>query len=310
MATEAGVPRAPSAIVPVDEATAAALELESGLGTVWVADNLEGWHGGGEYTRWVRSPSDAEEAVDWYSAHAATVRVMPFLDGLPCSIDGIAVFRPVELFILREVGRSRFFYAQGSNHWSPPATVVEEMRSAARAVGVVLRNRVGYRGAFGIDGIFTTGGFRPTELNPRRTVGHGMHTLPLEIPLDHMERMMLEGDLTIDARDLEETVMEGSRDRRHGGMVFPLLSEYPAADLCFRFEEGEVLAVDPDAAHDGSMTIGPASFGSVVIVRLDPDRTPVGPSLAPRVIRLLGFAREQWGIEVPDLAHAPDLRPG
>ena len=99
---DAGVRRAPSTIVPVARAPAAAADLASDLGTVWVADNSEGWHGGGEYVRWIRSPADVAPAVEWFGEHAATVRVMPFLDGIPCSIhgfsthDGVAVFLPVD----------------------------------------------------------------------------------------------------------------------------------------------------------------------------------------------------------------------
>ena len=53
-----GVERVPSAVVPVAAAGRAAQQLGTELGTVWAADNREGWHGGGEYTRWVPSPRD------------------------------------------------------------------------------------------------------------------------------------------------------------------------------------------------------------------------------------------------------------
>jgi predicted ATP-grasp superfamily ATP-dependent carboligase len=48
------------------------------------------------------------------------------------------------------------------------------MRSAARAVGRHLIERVGYRGPYGVDGVLTSAGFRPAELNPRATAGHMM----------------------------------------------------------------------------------------------------------------------------------------
>ena len=41
----------------------------------------------------------------------------------------------------------------------------DEIRAAAAAVGTELQSRVGYRGAFCIDGILTPTGFYPTELN-------------------------------------------------------------------------------------------------------------------------------------------------
>ncbi|MGI9528856.1 MAG: hypothetical protein ACR2NG_04030 [Acidimicrobiia bacterium] len=310
---DAGVERAPSAIVAVNDAEQAAQDLATEQGSVWVADNTEGWHGGGDYTRWLRPGVDNSETVAWFRTHAAQVRVMPFLDGLPCSIhgfitrDGIAVFRPVELFILRERDRPRFYYAQGANFWSPPVQVITEMRDAARRVGEQLQEQVGYLGAFGIDGVLTVDGFRPHELNPRLTLGHGLQCRPLGIPLGSMERLMFEGDLDIDAVDLESTVMEGTQETRSGGMIFTLMSTYPKASLTYRFANGGAVETQDDAEADGVMTIGQAAFGSVVIVRPDPDRTPVGPSLAPQTVQLLDLAREAWDLDAPYVDHPPDV---
>ena len=96
---------------------------------------------------------------------------MPFLDGVPCSIhglvlpDGTAVFRPVEIAILRDAAGRQFVYGGLSTYWDPPPADREEMRDVARRVGEHLRAAYGYRGAFGIDGVLTADGFRPTELN-------------------------------------------------------------------------------------------------------------------------------------------------
>ena len=171
---EAGIAVAPSRVVSVSQAAGAAHELASHLGTVWVADNSQGWHGGGEYVRWVPGPEDYEEAAAWFEGRARKVRVMPFLDGLPCSIHGwvddstTGVFRPVEILVLR-TPEPGFKYAGVSTRWDPPPDLREEMRSAAGSVGEVLRESVGYRGPFGIDGIATTDGFLPTEFNARLT---------------------------------------------------------------------------------------------------------------------------------------------
>ena len=45
------------------------------------------------------------------------------------------------------------------------------MRAIARRVGAHLQAAHGYRGAFGIDGVLTADGFRPTELNTRMSAG-------------------------------------------------------------------------------------------------------------------------------------------
>ncbi|MEX0666901.1 MAG: hypothetical protein WD313_01065, partial [Acidimicrobiia bacterium] len=151
-----GIARAPSEIVVVADAVLASRRVAGPLGSVWVADNKEGWHGGADYVRWVRTEEDEAEAVDWYADRADRVRVMPFLDGIPCSIhgwvthNGIAVTRPLEILVLRRTDRTGFVYGGMANYWDPPNTLREAMRSAARAVGQHLIERVGYRGPYGI----------------------------------------------------------------------------------------------------------------------------------------------------------------
>ena len=76
----AGVARAPSAVVPAtrDALVDAATELDAGAGTVWVGDAREGFHGGGEYARWIRIVDDVPEAAAFLAAHCDRARVMPF----------------------------------------------------------------------------------------------------------------------------------------------------------------------------------------------------------------------------------------
>lgn len=309
----AGVNRAPSAIVAIAEAPTASEKLQSDLGTVWAGDNKEGWHGGGEYVRWVRDANDQADALEWFSDHADRVRVMPFLDGLPCSIhgiitdNGIAVFNPVELTILRHSDRAALYYAQGANFWNPPNAVRDEMRDAARSVGDLLSDRYGYVGAFGIDGICTKNGFRPTEMNPRISLGHGVHALAAEIPIGDIERGLIAGDLTIDASDLERTVLDAAQTKRRGGAMFHLDGNYPEAKTGFRIVDGGAIAVDTEGSNDGTMEIGETAFGSAIFAQFDRDSTPIGPSIAPRAVAILNLARDLWNVQVPDLAAAPDL---
>src|SRR6266536_534005 len=104
-----GVERAPSAVVPAETRAlrAAARGLDRGAGTAWAGDAREGFNGGATYLRWVRTPDDEAEAGAFLAAHCARARVMPFLEGIPCSIhgivfpDGVAALRPVEMVTLR-----------------------------------------------------------------------------------------------------------------------------------------------------------------------------------------------------------------
>jgi hypothetical protein len=177
---EAGVTTAPSRVVPVEPtALAAACDALAGpLGTVWTGDNREGFHGGGNLVRWVGDDAGGRaDTTDFFARHCDRVRVMPFLDGVPCSIHGLvlpggtAALRPVEIAMLRDPHRRRFGYGGLGATWSPSPADTETMRAAARQVGDHLAARHGYRGAFGIDGVLTAVGFRPTELNARFTAG-------------------------------------------------------------------------------------------------------------------------------------------
>ena len=91
---------------------AAAGRLDRGAGTAWAGDARQGFHGGAFGLRWVKAEEDVAEAVAFLAARCDRVRVMPFLEGIPCSIHGVvfprgaATFRPVEMVTLRRPGGS------------------------------------------------------------------------------------------------------------------------------------------------------------------------------------------------------------
>jgi len=312
LADVAGITRAPSEIVAVADAPEAAERLAGELGTVWVADNTEGWHGGGEYVRWVRDAGDVQPAVDWFAEHAERVRVMPFLEGIPCSIhgfntpDGTAVFLPVEMIIFRHAEQPEFIYARAANFWSPPDTIQDEMRRAADRLGALLRDRVGYLGGYGIDGVATAEGFRPTELNPRLSVGHFIQFGAADLNPGTLERLVIAGDLDLAADDLEEAVVSAADTTRGGGMLITIPDDHEAAKTGVVFTESGAIGVDPAEPNDAVMEIGPGAYRSIVILRFDPERNPIGPIMAPKVLRAIDLARDLWGITVPPLVAAPD----
>ncbi len=310
----AGVPRVPSRVVSVAEAADVADDLAGPLGTVWSADNSEGWHGGGTYTRWVSDSETARQATDWFSLRARQVRVMPFLDGIPCSIHGFvtwrgeAVFRPVELVILRRVDRRGFVYGGVATFWDPPGGLREEMRAVGRRVAATLLERVGYLGPFGIDGVATADGFRPTELNPRMTVGLGVQAAGADLALGLVARAAVEGDLDPDPEELEELVVHGADAARVSSIGVPLDHEVDPAQVALTFRGDGVEVVDGDGEAEATMDVGPAGAGgSYLRMRLDPERVDAGPSVAPKAVAACRLAAELWGAELPDLEAAPDL---
>ena len=299
-----GVPRAPSSCVPatLSALTAAADELDQGHGTVWAGDTREGFHGAGEKTRWVRTDSDAAEAAAFLGAHCDRVRVMPFLEGIPCSIHGLVLpdvvvaLRPIEMVVMRRPASAEFFYAGAASFWDPPPDDRETMRALARRVGAVLRAEVGFRGPFTVDGVMTRDGFVPTELNPRSGAGQqtllgGVPDLPISLVHDAIVAGL---DLDYRAEELESLIVSSADASRAGGTWRALHTTIPA-------RVGE-------PAPGGRVTVGPSLLGS--FVRFMPHRaeTPVGPSFAPIAVAFWAWADATLGTSLGPLSAAVPVR--
>lgn len=150
--------------------------------------------------RWVRTAEQAAEAATFFALRCDQVRVMPFLEGIPCSIhgivlpDGVLAVRPCEMVVLRRPGEATFHYAQAATFW-----------------GLV-----------------------------------------------------------------------------HG-------------------PQGWRFAVD-DEPTDAKFTLGPGPVGGYAKVVMDPDRTPRGPSVAPRVGSALAFVDDALDLGIGPLEPARDVR--
>ena len=249
------------------------------------------------------------------------VRVMPFLEGIPCSIHGIvfaddvAVFRPVEMIVLRKPGSSEFQYAGCATYWDPPGADRGALRALARAVGEHLRETLDYRGAFTIDGVLTTDGFRPTELNPRSGAGLGTmgRSIP-DLPLSLLDTSVRAGDdLGIDARALESVLLTAADATRSGGGWSIVPSVHPTETTTYRLvrDDGEfrVAANDTEIA-DATVELGPSPGGGFLRFIPDPARTPVGDSMAPLVVAAYAWADRELGTDFGTLEPAPDVRHG
>ena len=287
----AGVACAPSEIVAAADRPAlgaAAARIDRGAGTVWSGDAREGFNGGGVLVRHVTGPDRATAVAGLMAAHCDRVRVAPFLDGIPCSIhgvvadDGIAVFRPMEMVVLRTPD-TQFRYAGVASYWDPPVAARDEMRAAARHVGALLHDEVGFAGSYGIDGVLTADGFRPTELNPR--MGGGLSVVARavpDIPLFPLHWIAAAGrPLGVTAHELEETLTAAADTRRGGGgWVFVSRTFTETSTYRVVVEDGVCRSAADGEMADAEVTIGPGAEGGFVRCILEPDRTPVGPSVA------------------------------
>jgi hypothetical protein len=186
------------------------------------------------------------------------------------------------------------------------------MRAAARRLGEVLRDRVEFRGAFTLDGIMSADGFVATECNPPRMgagLGYVRGACP-DLPFDTLQHLAAAGDAPwLRADDLENEILATADAVRFGGgwtSIFCKVDETTQEPLVhdgagFRAaREGE----EPDA----TLTIGPGATGGFLRVTLDPERTPVGPSVGPRIVDALVYADATRAAGIGEITAAPSAR--
>ena len=304
---EAGVTRVASRIVRV-------ADLEPQAGVVWAGDARDGFHGGAELTRWIRTETDSADAMALMRQHCDTVRVMPFLEGIPCSIHGfvfpdhVAALRPVEMVTLRR--GSEFFYAGAATYWDPRVADREAMRDVAQRVGAVIRRRVGFAGAFTVDGVMTDDGFRPTELNPRQGAGLGLlgRGAP-ELPFNLLDEALKAG-LELDYRphDFERVVVDIADGARSGGTWRSLEQPLEPRGWKVVWQDDEWVEARAGDPPDGHVVVGPSNLGSFVRLGLDTRRTPTGPPVAPKAAAFYAYLDRELGTEIGPLEAAHDAR--
>ena len=316
-----GVHRAPSRIVHAeyDALRSAANALDRGLGTVWAADAREGTHGGAVGLRWVRHGDDGRESFASLRRMADRIRVMPFLEGIPASIHGIvfpdsvAVFRPVEMVILRPIASDRLHYAGCATTFDPRPGDRKAMRDLAHRVGTALRQTVGYRGPFGIDGILAEEGYLPTELNARAGGALGAALAPLvqaRLPLTPLCLAAIQGERLDYRPDLLERAIVESADAHRTCAGWSVTST--------KFDENRTLDVvrdsdeyresRPGEESHGTVQLGPSTLGGFLRFTLRPERVERGPSAAPEVVRAFRFMDRALGAGFGEFEVARNVR--
>lgn len=302
---DAGVARAPSEVVPVEPEAlrAASARLDAGAGTVWSGDASAGFNGGAVCVHWVRDDGDADLAVAALAGRCRRARVAPFLEGVPCSVhgfvtgDGVAAFRPVELVTLRAPSPPRLRYAGTSTVWDPEPADREAMRDVVRRLGEALRREVGFRSFFTVDGVLTTDGFRPTEVNPRFGAGLAyVASAAPELPLVLLHRAAIAGAVDPAAADLEALVLPGADATRAAAswVVVP----GPPVEAVEEADLGEGVRVE----------VGPSAMGRFVRVVFDVDALPAGRPVAPAAAAALMAADARFGLRLGPLEPAVAVR--
>lgn len=314
----AGVKRASSVVVEAgdfEESRRVSELLDEGSGTAWAGDTRQGFNGGAVYVRRVANKEDARRAHEFFKESCHKVRIMPFLEGIPCSIHGVVfpqkviAFRPVEMVVFRRRDSPELLYSGFSTWWDPREEDREYMRQVAKKVGALLREEVGYRGAFTIDGVMTPTGFIPTELNARtggafRTLVHGEPEMPLEL----LEVCIREG-LPLDYRpeELEEFVLNiADTDRTGGGWtvvktVFEKTQKYQ-----LHLTESGSFRLEEQGAEEGvgTLSVGPSSVGGFLNFQPAKSQMTAGSSIAPMVARVWALADREFQTEFGELIPA------
>ncbi len=311
---EAGISHAPSEVVDAQDPAAivaAGARVGSDEGSVVVGDNRQGWHGGGEYARYLAPNGDHAKSLEFMAANCDAVRVMPFLEGVPSAIHGMVLedevlaFRPVEMIVFRRPHRDQFFYAALTTLWDPPVDRRQEMRSAAIRVGALLREKVGYRGAFGVDGVMTADGFMPTELNPRFSGGLAMQAATAgDYPLGDINRLLVENQpLDLRPYELEAAILEGADRTRSARCNSPIrhIQATDTTQLAIGWT-GEAWEPTTGDTADATLRLGPAAMGALVWFSLnDGHSLEPGPAFAPTAAKVFALTDTLWDTRIGPL---------
>ncbi len=305
----AGVARLPSCVVPVADAEDASHAINRGAGTVWAADARDGFHGGAYGTRRVVDATTAERAAGELGTVADRVRVMPFVDGIPCSIhgivlaDGVAVLRPVEMVTLRR--DADLVYTGCATFWDPPEVIRDQMRAVARRVAAGLASEVDFRGTFTIDGVVDADGFWPTELNPR--FGAGINVIARaegNLPILLVHDLAVAGrPIGLPADALERRLIDHADAHRAGGTWTTTAAEtVPIDERSATFDGTAWSWAGGDDAADATVHAAPGFTRCA----FSPRTTPAGPSVGRRAAAFWRFADRELATGLGELAPPPD----
>ncbi|GLZ32497.1 hypothetical protein Lesp02_46850 [Lentzea sp. NBRC 105346] len=303
---ELSAPRADAMVFDLDfEALWGASELmDRGAGVVWSGDG-PAINGGANFVRRVRNRDEALDAFTVLQPKCEQVRVMPFLEGIPVSVhgivfpDGTAVLRPIEMVVPRRQGQAKFLYAGCASYYDPPLWIRDQMRNLARRVGEHLRDSVGYRGTFTLDGIATEDGFLPTEINTR--YGGAMScfedALP-SLPLALVQVALVAGwDLGISSMQFEEMLLQAADATRAGSVGANVRAVQPTEkterEVVFngwscRFAHG-------DEPSHATLRLAPSPIGARLELDLHRETMEHGRPVVPLTVAAFALADQEWG---------------
>lgn len=305
-----GTPRAPSIITDgVADLGALGVHVASGSGVVCSCQPIgAGPAAGGDGIWWWRDEPPAGIPA---GEPAWRVRLMPLLEGVPVRLHGFALgqtvvpFPPMELVTLPRITDGTFLCAGAVASLGSAANLLAQ----TERLGEGLRERLGYRGGFSVDGILTADGFMPTDFNARLTSAMEAAPPQLRVQLHAANLLARHGS------EPAPTIVEALADEIFTAQAIQTL--YGSAgrvrdgaprQLPVRWNGTHLVAADGSPA-DGQLRISPSPRGWLLTARLIAARLPtrgrLGP-LAPEVFRL---SDQVLGTDFGDLAPPFGTRP-
>ena len=214
-------------------------------------------------------------------------------------------FPPMELVTLPRPGQGTFLCAGAV----PILDDAANLTAQTERVGAGLRERVGYRGGFSVDGILTASGFLPTDFNARLT--SAMEASPPEHrvllhAVNLLARDGIEPETSTVEQLVEETFAIGATCTIFGAATHA--DEKSPREAAVRWSGG-TLVLAPSSAADGSLISTPSPRGWLLTATLITGRLPSGGRLGPWAPEVFRLSDEVLGTNFGNLAPPFDTRP-
>ncbi|MDZ5447554.1 hypothetical protein U2F26_33440 [Micromonospora sp. 4G57] len=307
----AGVPRAQSIVSDgtADLAMLGAI-VDQGTGVVCSCQPIgAGPSAGGDGIWWWRN-GPSRTAIPTAEPGTWRVRLMPLLEGIPLRLHGMALttkvipFPPMELVTLPRPEQGTFLCAGAVPTLGRAADLVTQ----TERLGAGLRERLGYRGGFSVDGILTAGGFLPTDFNARLT--SAMEAAPSERrvllhAVNLLARDGIEPDTSAVEQLAEETFAAAATCTIYGAATHA--DPRSPREAAVRWN-GDRLVPAPSGAADGSLVITPSPRGWLLTATLATDRLPSGGRVGPWAPEVFRLSDEVLGTNFGNLAPPFDPR--
>ena len=233
---------------------------------------------------------------------------------LPCSIHayrhsdtgdcGVSPGRDVDRQSLRQA--RTFRYMGMATTWDPSrCRFAQKCAERRKRLAEHLSRSVGYRGPFSIDGVATAEGFRPTELNPRMSMGFGIQCAEIDgLNIAMATWAQCEGDIDIDPVWLEQLVV--SRPMNIG-----LCAPGSLSRTCVRTQNRGVPrrgSPGPVAGREPWKAGGWAGTGRELRIADARSVTSAGRSLVGAIaVSAAQLAASTWDLTLPDIEPATDV---